>query len=106
MTYKLCNTALIYLKPTLFIQFNVVSVNTCVVSNDPDIYFHVIIHRKIEVENLFYDGCGKCCDVVGVNNVVYYYCKDVVFIFVVKYLFNGVKFKFSSLYVYLAAMFC
>ena len=92
MTYKFCNTALIYLKPTLFIQFNVVSVNTCVVSNDPDIYFHVIIHRKIEVENLFYDGCGKCCDVVGVNNVVYYDCKDVVFIFVVKYLFNGVKF--------------
>ncbi|CAL9025677.1 unnamed protein product, partial [Prunus brigantina] len=66
------------------------SVNTCVVSNDPNIYFHVIIHRKIEVENLFYDGCWKCSDVVGVNNVVYYVFKDVIFLFVMKGVFNGV----------------
>ena len=38
-------------------HFNVNYINTYVVNNDTDNYFHVIFFRKIEVENLFHDGC-------------------------------------------------
>ena len=38
-------------------NFNVNYINTYVVNNDTDNYFHVIFFRKIEVENLFHDGC-------------------------------------------------
>ena len=38
-------------------HFNVNYINTYVVNNDTDNYFHVICFRKIEVENLFHDGC-------------------------------------------------
>ena len=38
-------------------HFNVNNINTYVVNNDTDTYFHVIFFRKIEVENLFHDGC-------------------------------------------------
>ena len=37
-------------------HFNVNYINTYVVNNDTDTYIHVIIFRKIEVENLFHDG--------------------------------------------------
>ena len=38
-------------------HFNINYINTYVVNNDTDNYFHVIFFRKIEVENLFHDGC-------------------------------------------------
>ena len=44
--------------------FNVYYINTYVVNNDTDNYFHVIFYRKIEVENVLYDGCFYLGDVV------------------------------------------
>ena len=38
-------------------HFNVNYINTYVVNNDTDNYFYVIFFRKIEVKNLFHDGC-------------------------------------------------
>ena len=52
-------------------HFNVNYINTYVVNNDTDNYFHVIFYRKIEVENVLYDGCFYIVDVVGINNVVF-----------------------------------
>ena len=47
-----------YINPTdVVLHFNVNYINTYVVNNDTDNYFHVIFFRKIEVENLFHDGC-------------------------------------------------
>ena len=52
-------------------HFNVNYINTYVVNNDTDNYFHVIFYRKIEVENVLYDGCFYIVDVVGINNVFF-----------------------------------
>ncbi|CAL9005353.1 unnamed protein product [Prunus brigantina] len=62
--------------------------------NYTDIYFYIIIHRKIEVENIFHDDCLKFNDVVSLNDVVFMFvvvclsCGLVLLICVIFFLFN------------------